>query len=307
METIIGQRAGAAAAPGDLVKDGTTATFMADVVEASRHVPVIVDFWAPWCGPCRTLGPVIEKVVQQAAGRVRLVKINVDESPEIAQQMRVQSIPAVFAFQNGQPVDGFMGALPESQVRQFVDRLAGGDVPNPEEELAAAGEEALAAGDGEAAYQAYGQLLQYNPENPTAFGGLIRAMVLLGELDQAEQALAQVPVAISTHADIAGARSALELARQKADPTAIDDLRRLALVVEADPENLQARFDHANALLVVDRREEAANELLAIFRMDRTWNEEAARKKLVQLFEAWGNKDPLTIAARKKLSALLFS
>lgn len=306
METIIGQRAGAAA-PADLIKDGSTRTFMQDVVEASRQVPVIVDFWAPWCGPCRQLGPTIEKVVQQAGGRVKLVKINVDESPEIAQQMRVQSIPAVFAFQNGQPVDGFMGALPESQVREFIDRVAGGDVPNPEEELAATGEEALAAGDGAAAYQAYGELLQYNPENPVAFGGLIRAMVLLGELEQAEEVLGQVPTRISAHAEIAGARAAIELAKQKADPSALQELHRLTAAVDAEPENLQARFDLANALLAADRREEGANELLTIFRMDRTWNEDAARKKLVQLFEAWGNKDPLTISARKKLSALLFS
>ncbi len=310
METIIGQPQGqepGQAAGADLIKDSSIATFMEDVIQASREVPVLVDFWAPWCGPCKQLTPVLEKVVTEAGGKVRLVKINIDENQEIAQQMRIQSIPAVFAFQGGQPVDGFMGALPESQVREFIGKLAGGIGPSPEEQFLEAGTAALEAGDGETAAGAFAQMIQANPENPQAFAGLVRAYVLLGDLDGAQQILDQVPVALSTHGEIAGAKAALELAQQSSDPAALQEVSRLAAALEASPDDMQLRFDHANALLAADQREEAVAELLECFRRDRDWEEQAVRKKLVQLFEAWGNKDPLTVKSRRRLSTLMFS
>ncbi len=308
METIIGQPQGAAGqAPADLIKDSSIATFMEDVIQASQEVPVLVDFWAPWCGPCKQLTPVLEKVVTEAAGKVRLVKVNIDENQEIAQQMRIQSIPAVFAFKGGQPVDGFMGALPESQVREFITKVAGEIGPSLEEQFMEAGTAALEAGDGETAAGAFAQMVQANPESPQAFAGLVRAYALLGDLDGAQQILDQVPVAISTHAEIAGAKAALELAKQSGDPAAMAEVGRLAAALEASPDDMQVRFDHANALLAADQREEAVDALLECFRRDRDWEEQAARQKLVQLFEAWGNKDPLTLKARRRLSTLMFS
>ena len=314
METIIGQPQGQAPgqAPGqagaaDLIKDSSIATFMEDVIQASQEVPVLVDFWAPWCGPCKQLTPVLEKVVTEAGGKVRLVKVNIDENQEIAQQMRIQSIPAVFAFKGGQPVDGFMGALPESQVREFIDKVAGGIGPSPEEQFLEAGTAALEAGDGETAAGAFAQMIQANPESPQAFAGLVRAYVLMGDFDGAQQILDQVPVALSLHGEIDGAKAALELAQQTSDPAAMQEVSRLAAALEAAPDDLQVRFDHANALLAADQREEAVAELLECFRRDRDWEEQAVRKKLVQLFEAWGNKDPLTLKSRRRLSTLMFS
>lgn len=308
METIIGQPQGAAGhAAADLIKDSSIATFMEDVIQASQEVPVLVDFWAPWCGPCKQLTPVLEKVVTEAAGKVRMVKVNIDENQEIAQQMRIQSIPAVFMFKGGQPVDGFMGALPESQVREFIEKSAGDIGPSQEEQFLEAGTAALEAGDGETAAGAFAQMVQANPESPQAFAGLVRAYAMLGDLDGAQEILDQVPVAISTHAEIAGARAALDLAKQSGDPAALAEVGRLAAELEAAPDDMQVRFDHANALLAADQREEAVEALLECFRRDRDWQEQAARQKLVQLFEAWGNKDPLTLKARRRLSTLMFS
>lgn len=307
METIIGADAGAGAPPADLIKDSDMQTFMADVVEASREQPVLVDFWAPWCGPCKQLTPVLEKVVTQAGGKVKMVKVNIDENQQIAQQMRIQSIPAVFAFKDGQPVDGFMGALPESQVREFIDRVAGGIGPSPAEQITEAAEAAVAAGDHAAAAQAWAALIEQEPESAAGFGGLARAYIELEELEGAEQVLEQTPAAIANHADITGARAALELAKNAADPGVSEEVAGLQAELEKDPSNLQVRFDLANALLAVDAREEAADHLLHIFQHEREWNDDAARKKLLQLFEAWGPKDPLTKPTRRKLSALLLS
>ena len=307
METIIGGDAGAGAPPADLIKDSDMQTFMADVVEASREQPVLVDFWAEWCGPCKQLTPVLEKVVTQAGGKVKLVKVNVDENQQIAQQMRVQSIPAVFAFKNGQPVDGFMGALPESQVREFIDRVAGGIGPSPAEQITEAAEAAVAAGDHAQAAQAWAALLEEEPESPVGFGGLARAYIELEEIDAAEQVLDQAPASIANHPEVTGARAAIELARKAADPGASDEVVALQAALDGDAANSQVRFDLAEALLAIDRREEAADHLLHIFAHDRDWNEDAARKKLLQLFEAWGPKDPLTKPTRRKLSAMLLS
>lgn len=303
--------AGQAAAPevgGDLIKDSSTATFMADVIEASRQVPVLVDFWAPWCGPCKQLTPALERVVKQAAGKVRLVKINVDENQDIAAQMRVQSIPAVFAFQNGQPVDGFMGALPESQLKQFVEKLVGDMGPSPVEQLLAAAEEALAAGDVPTAMQAFSQVLQHDPENADAFAGAIRGYTELDDLEAAQQIAEQMPDAVRKKPVVEGALAALALKQDAAaDPEAAGEVVQHRAALDADADNHQARYDLALALLATDAREDAVAELLELFRRDRDWNEAAARTKLVQLFEAWGPKDPLTGSTRRKLSSMMFS
>jgi len=305
METIIGE--GTGAVPADLIKDSDMQTFMADVVEASREQPVLVDFWAPWCGPCKQLTPILEKVVTQAGGKVKMVKVNIDENQQIAQQMRIQSIPAVFAFKDGQPVDGFMGAQPESQVRQFIDRVAGGIGPSPAEELIAAAEHALSEGDHAGAAQAFGALLEHEPESPEGYGGLARCYIELEELEGAAQLLEQVPASIVNHPEVTGAKAALELAQAAADPGVSEEVTTLTAELARDESNSQVRFDLATALLAVDQREEAADHLLHIFRHDREWDDDAARKKLLQLFEAWGPKDPLTKPTRRKLSAMLLS
>ena len=295
---------GAAPAGGDdLIIDTTTQTFMADVIEESKSRPVLVDFWAPWCGPCKTLSPVIEKAVRAQKGKVKLAKMNIDEHPAIAGRLGVQSIPAVFAFVNGQPVDGFMGALPEGQVVSFIERLTGGAAPDLTEILDAA-EAALAAGDATGAAEIYAHVLNAEPENLKALAGMVRAHILFEDFDQAEALLAQVPAGKANDPAVAAARAALDLARQAAS---LGETSGLEADVAADPTNHQARFDLALALNAENRREEALAHLLEIVKRDRAWNEDGARKQLVQLFEAWGPTDPLTVSGRRKLSAILFA
>jgi len=305
---ILGQPAAASAPPADVIKDSDTAHFMADVIEASQTTPVVVDFWAPWCGPCKQLTPTIEKVIKGTRGAVKLVKINVDENQQLAAQLRIQSIPTVFGFAGGRPVDGFAGALPESQVKQFVDRLlaaAGGAAQ--ESPIADALNQAKAlfeAGDAKRAAGLYGQVLATEPENVAAIAGLARAQVVNGELDKARETLARVPDAGKADAEVAAATAALDLAEKS---KGAGNLSELEAKLAADPNDHQARFDRALALYGMGRREEAIDELLAIFKKNREWNDQAARKQLVQFFEAQGPKDPLTLSGRRKLSSILFS
>jgi putative thioredoxin len=303
---ILGQKTAAgAASPDGLIKDSSERTFMADVIEASREVPVLVDFWAPWCGPCKQLTPVLEKVVREAKGAVKLVKINIDENQRIAQQMRIQSIPAVFAFRNGQPVDGFMGALKESDVREFIKRLAGDSVgASPVEELLAIADEAIKAGDLGTAAQAYAQILQEEPQNPAALGGLAKCYLTSGDIERAKQTLAMVPPEHAAHAAIATVQAQLKLADQA---QSAGDIGALQAKSQADPNDHQARLDLAVALAARGESEKAIAEILEAIRRDRNWNEGAARKQLLTLFEALGAADPAVQAGRRKLSSLLFS
>ena len=299
-EPLIG---GAAAAP---VKDVTTANFMAEVVDGSFDAPVIVDFWAPWCGPCKQLGPILEKTVRATNGAVRMVKLNIDENPEIAQQMRIQSIPAVYAFKDGRPVDGFVGALPESQVKQFVQRLGGGKGgPSPVEEALAMAKEALRTGDNASAGALYSQILQRDPGNVEAVAGLARATTARGEFAKARQLLDRVPKESAGHADIAAARAALDLAEQA--QKAMASAGKLRTRLARDPDDHDARFELATALFGSGDREAAIDELLSLFKRDREWNEQAARKQLVKFFEAMGPTDPLTLSGRRRLSSIMFS
>jgi putative thioredoxin len=288
-----------------LVKDTTTQTFMKDVIEESKHQPVLVDFWAPWCGPCKQLTPILEKVIQAAKGKVKLVKMNIDEHPAIPGQMGIQSIPAVIAFSNGQPVDGFMGALPESQVTGFIERLVkeplGGD--DSADALKAA-EAALAQGDASGAASLYAQVLAKESDNVAALAGLAKTYVQTGAIDQARQTLALVPQAKQNDAAVAAARAALELAEQA---KSVGPAAELEQKVAANPNDHQARFDLAVALNANGQREAAAEHLLTIVKRDRKWNDDGARKQLVQFFDAWGPTDPATIEGRKRLSSILFA
>jgi putative thioredoxin len=293
---------GGAGNAADLIKNTTTQDFMRDVIDASREVPVLVDFWAPWCGPCRQLTPILEKAVRAAKGAVRLVKLNIDEHPEIPGQMGVQSIPAVFAFQDGRPVDGFMGALPESRVNEFIARLTA-ETADSGANIEAA-EAALAAGDVNTAAQTFGEILQNDAENAQAAAGLAKCYIKTGDLARAEQTLALVPPAKAESTPVASARAALELARKSAQAGDVGSLRAK---VEADPSDAQARFDLALALNAKGDREGALNELLTLVAKHRAWNDDAARKQLVQLFDAWGPDDPATTSGRQRLSSLLFA
>lgn len=286
-----------------LIKDTTTASFRADVIAESANQPVLVDFWAPWCGPCKQLTPVLEKAVRAAKGKVKLVKMNIDEHPQIAGQLGVQSIPAVFGFDKGQPVDGFMGALPESQIKTFIERLIG-PVSDGAEEIIKLAEEALVEGRAEVAAAAFQQALELEPESDVALGGLVRSQVSLNNLDLARQILSTVEEKIEKSQPLSAARAALDVATQASN---VGELGALQEKVSANPGDHASRLELAIALNAGGDREGATDALIEIIRRDRSWNEDAARKQLIQFFDAWGAMDPETVAARRKLSAVLFS
>ena len=295
---------GEAAAESGLIKDTTTQSFRQDVVAESMAQPVLVDFWAPWCGPCKQLTPVIEKVVKAAGGKVKLVKMNIDEHPQIPGQLGIQSIPAVIAFERGQPIDGFMGALPESQVKAFIDKLVGPTGPGEAAELIEAAKAAVEAGDPAGASELYAAVLELEPANLEAVAGLARLHLDQGDIEGAKGILGPAPADKAGDAVIAAVRAAIELAEQAA---ALGDTAELEAKVAADPKDQQARFDLALALNARDRREEAVDHLIAIIKADRGWNDDGARKQLLQFFEAWGPMDENSMAGRRKLSTLLFS
>ncbi len=294
----------AGAADADIIKDSTSASFAKDVIEASRTAVVVVDFWAAWCGPCKQLTPILEKVVRSYGGKVRLVKINVDEHPAIAGQLRVQSLPTVYAFRDGRPLDGFMGAQPESAVREFIERLIGGDAEDDINAVLATGEEALQEGDVQAAAEVFAAVLQEHKHNPIALAGLARCYLQTGDVDRAEQMIGLVAPDDQKSPAVEQVRAALELARKAGGE---DNRAELEKRVAANPADMQARFDLAVALAARGAKAEAVEHLLDLVRRDRTWNEEAARKQLVQFFEAWGFKDPAAIEGRRRLSSILFS
>ena len=298
------QNGGGMTAAPEVVRDTTTQAFIKDVIEESKQQPVLVDFWAPWCGPCKQLTPVLEKAVKAAKGKVKLVKMNIDEHPAIPGQMGIQSIPAVIAFSNGQPVDGFMGALPESQVIAFLERLTKDKIVSADKNLLEAADAALVEGNPAAAAEVYAQLLSQDAGNVHALAGLARCYVETGALEQAKQTLALVPEAKRNEAPVAAARAALEVAEQA---RSVGPVNELEAKVAANPLDHQARFDLATALNAKGQRAEASEHLLAIVKKDRKWNDDAARKQLVQLFEAWGFADPAAVEGRKRLSSILFS
>ena len=294
-------------AAAEVIRDVSEAEFMAEVIDASNEVPVIVDFWAPWCGPCKTLGPALEEAVKKARGAVRMAKVNVDENQAIAAQLRVQSIPTVYAFWKGQPIDGFQGALPPSEVAAFVERVAaqgGGAADGGLDEAVSAAEEMLDAGAATDAAQTFAAILQEDDKNARAYAGLVRAHLAMGDLDQAEAILNGAPAEISTTPELDAVHAALDLARQAAEAGPVDDLRAR---VSADPDDHQARFDLARALYAEGQTEEAVDQLLELFRRDRGWNDEAARKQLFTIFEALKPNDPVVQRGRRRLSSMIFA
>jgi putative thioredoxin len=298
------QNGGGVTAAAEVVKDVTTQSFMKEVIEESKRQPVLVDFWAPWCGPCKQLTPILEKAVKAAKGKVKLTKMNIDEHPGIPGQMGIQSIPAVIAFVNGQPADGFMGALPESQVVAFLERLTKEKIGGEDTDLLKAADAALAGGDAAAAADIYAQLLAQDSGNVQALAGLARCYVETGNIEQAKKTLALAPEAKINDASVAAARAAVDLAEKAKSVGPIGELEQK---VAANPLDHQARFDLATALNAGGKRAEAANHLLEIVKRDRKWNDDAARKQLVQFFEAWGFADPAAVEGRKRLSSILFS
>ena len=308
-EMIIGGGAtapsgGPAGLPAGLIKDSDTKNFVNDVLVASREVPVVVDFWAPWCGPCKQLGPAIEKAVKDAKGAVKLVKINIDQNPQLAQQMRIQSIPAVFAFHNGQPVDGFIGALPDSEVKAFIKRLTGDTGPSPIEEVLAAAQAAQTAGDLASAANMYAQILKQESGHVEALAGLARCYIGRGDLERAKQTLAMVPPQSANHAAITGAQAALSLAQEVGNVGNPADLRAK---IDANPADHETRFNLALALVGAGQHGEAIDQLLEIVRRSREWNEQAARKQLLKVFDVLGATHELSVGGRRKLSAILFA
>lgn len=300
---------GSAEAPapvGDIIKDTTTAAFATDVIAESKKQPVLVDFWAPWCGPCKQLTPILEKAVQDAGGRVKLVKMNIDDHPAIAGQLGIQSIPAVIAFADGKPVDGFMGALPESKVKEFIDKIASPDGGRDEaiKEALAAAEEMVGVSDFEQAAQIYSAVLGEIPDHVAALAGLANCLIELGDIPAAQATLESVPPAGKEDAGVRAAQAKITLALQVAE---LGDPSALEARLTANPADHQARYDLAMILNAKDQRDEAADHLLAIMKADRTWNDDGARKQLLQLFDAWGAGDPASMSARRKLSSLLFS
>ncbi|MGB3448678.1 MAG: thioredoxin [Xanthobacteraceae bacterium] len=305
--TILEQGDGATPpAAADLIKDTTTQTFMKDVIEESKRQPVLIDFWAPWCGPCKQLTPIIEKAVRAAKGKVKLVKMNIDEHPAIPGQMGIQSIPAVIAFVNGQPADGFMGALPESQVTAFIDKLTAGipDAAGDIADLLKEAEAAQAAGDTSTAAAIYAEVLAVDAANIAALTGLARCYAETGAIEQAKQTLALVPEAKRADAAASAVQAMIDLAEQA---TSLGPVAELEQKVAADPLDHQARFDLATALNAAGKRVEATQHLLEIVKRDRKWNDDGARKQLVQFFEAWGGADEATVEGRKRLSTILFA
>jgi len=298
----------AAPADADLIKDTTEATFMADVVEASQTVPVIVDFWAPWCGPCKTLGPMLEDAVRAANGAVKMVKVDVDQAQAIAGQLQIQSIPTVYAFYKGQPIDGFQGAQPQSEIKAFVDRVVkagGGEAPGDTlADAVAAAEEMLAEGAATDAAQTFAAILEEDPMNAAAYGGMVRSYIAMGELEQAEALLNGAPIEISKAPELEAAHAQLQLAHQAADAGPVAELTEK---VEANPDDHQARFDLSQALYAHNDAEGAVDHLLELFRRDREWNDSAAKTQLFTIFEALKPNDPVVLNGRRKLSSMIFA